>query len=159
MKVELASDDDSSLPVKKAIGVAIGYQDMLLLDNVAGTFGKSMTDDEEVQALLGDAFVYFGRHQDATQAFQNSLAAKSDPLVSDRLALAYMRSGEPITALPYAELALASGDADRLWVPQLLIHSFQGVNDHEQARLWLTKMESAVPSLLSTKPFQQLKSR
>ena len=156
MKVELASDDDSSLPVKKAIGVAIGYQDMPLLDNVASTFGKSMTDDDAVQELLGDAFVYFARHKDATQAFKNSLAAKPDPLVSDRLALAYMRSGEPVAAAPYAELALASGDADRLWVPQLLINSFQSVNDHEQAKSWLAKIESAAPSLVSTKPFQQL---
>jgi tetratricopeptide (TPR) repeat protein len=157
MKVELASDDDSTLPVKKAIGVAIGYQDMPLLDNVANTFGKSMSDDNEVQELLGDAFVYFGRHKDATLAFKNSLGSKPDELVSDRLALAYMRSGEPAAATPHAEQALASGDANRLWVPQLLISSFQGVNDHDQAKSWLSKIESAAPTFVSTKPFQELK--
>ena len=156
MKVELASDDDSTYPVKKAIGVAIGYQDMPLLDNVANTFGKSMTDDDEVQALLGDAFVYFGRHKDATHAFKHSLESKKNPLVADRLALAYMRSGEPAAAAPYAEQALQSGDANRLWVPQLLINSFQSVNDHDQAKSWLSKIESAAPSLVATKPFQQL---
>lgn len=159
MKVELASEDHSAEPVKKAIGIAIAYQDIQLLDSVAQTLGNVFADDAEVQTLLGEAFVYFCRNSDAAIAFLRANAVEPTDSLNDRIGLAYLKSGEPQNAEPYANNALASSNQERMWLPKLMIKAYQGKNDHASAKQWLAKINQSQPTFADTPEGQHIRAQ
>src|SRR5690606_38829447 len=84
---ELRKDPQNPETVQKVIGVATSYQDENLFLQVAEKLARPMTHDADVQATLGAAYAYFGRRDQAEEAYKASLAVKDDPQVSEQLAL------------------------------------------------------------------------
>lgn len=156
MKAELATDEISAEPVKKAIGIAIEHQDLQLLNSVAQTLGGLFEHDAEVQTLLGEALVYFCKNAEAAAAFSRAHAITPSDSLNDRVGLAYLRSGRPKDAVPYANNALESGVIERLWLPKLMIKGFQGINDHAAAKQWFTSIITAHPLFQETAECKQM---
>jgi len=141
----LIEDEQSSEPIKQALIVSIQYQDPKVLSDVAEHLAKPMIHDSEVQALLGDAYSYFNKNENAVPAYRYSLKAKHQAEVSDRLVLALLRTGDTSAAVPLAQEAIASKEEGRLWVGLMMSEAFQMDNQHDQSLIWLKKTEDAFP--------------
>lgn len=142
----------------RALGVAIGYQDIQLFRLLRDSLVGDREDDADVQANLARASLYFGERKAAIEAFQKSLVVKNDPEIHEELALVHLRQDNPDLAAPHLEHLAKVAFPDKLWLLQLLAGAYQGKGKHSDVLDLLDRIKGLYPSELDTKEWKRIRS-
>jgi tetratricopeptide (TPR) repeat protein len=156
---ELRKDPQNPETVQKVIGVATGYQDENLFLQVAEKLARPMTHHADVQATLGAAYAYFGRRDQAEQAYKASLAVKDDPQVSEQLALQLLRQGRPQEAETYLQHALTSEAPEQAGFVHLLGEGYLADGQIDRGLELLDKASAMEPTIRADKEHQKLRKK
>jgi tetratricopeptide (TPR) repeat protein len=143
--------------MKAAIGHAHSFQDAAFLDQLK-PHAERFQEDAEVQAQLGGAMSYFSRRQEATEAYKLSLLAEDKPEVRRLLAINLLRQGDPDQAEPLARHVMEEKLAEHMYLPILLVETYQTQGKHQQALDVLQEIEEAFPEVLKDKYFKKLRA-
>jgi len=156
---ELRQDPTNPETVQKVIGVATSYQDENLFLQVAEKLAKPMTHDADVQAVLGSAYAYFGRRDQAEEAYKASLAVKEDPEVSEQLALQLLRRGQPEEAEKYLQHLLGSSKPEHAGFVHLLGEGYLADGRTERGLELLDEAAAMEPAIQADKEHQKLRKK
>jgi len=130
---ELSGDPHNTEKVKQAIGTLVTYEDEESFNQIAAGLREHMKDNAEVQALLGKAFVYFSRNDEAEAAFRDSLAAADSADVKGDLAMSLIRQGRTAEARPLLQHVLDEKKEDDVGLLYLMIEGYQAEGRHSEA--------------------------
>ncbi|MEZ6055633.1 MAG: hypothetical protein R3C01_02910 [Planctomycetaceae bacterium] len=159
LREQIKTDGDKRQAAINAVHLAVAFQDAEMLKSVNGSLASRMTDDAEVQSVLGCACAYFGDTDGSIEAFEHSLKAKEDVDVSEFLAVALLKKQQPEEAEQHLQHLLDPGDPEKSGYIMLLAEGYQVIGNHGRAADLLEQCESLVPELSKDKEFQKLRKK
>lgn len=151
---KLRANPDDRESILHALALAMNYQDQDLFDRVAETLASRRRDDAEVQALLGEGYTYFSRHQEAEAAYRQALLAGDSPEGRERLGLNLLKQGRPEDAEPC--LAHCYGSAEGAGSLYWLVAAYQARGRHEDALRVIEAAFAKWPDLATDNDWQRL---
>lgn len=152
------ADKNSADKAKKAMEVALGFQDAEAFDAVAAAAGQQFARDPGVQMFLGDAQDHLGRPEAAEASYRAAVAAApGDDAARYALAAFLLRRVRPADAQPLLADILPQRKRDRAPLLILLAQAYQAVGAHDAAGQLVDELGTAFPDLLSDPHFEQVR--
>lgn len=142
----------------EALDAVIGYQEKPLLEKLV-PFTQNFNDDADVQAKLAACYNYFSLREEATEAYKRSLLAEDRPETRENLAFNLLRAGQPEEAYSLARHVMEEKKREKLYLPFLLIDTYQSQGKHQQALELLDELEEAFPELAQDKEVKKLRAQ
>lgn len=142
----------------QGLGHCISFQDPTLFEKLI-PMTEHFREDADVQSQLGAAYSYFSRRAEATEAYKRSLLAEDRPETRQSLATNLLRLGEPDEAEPLIRHVIENKEVHKLFLPFLLIDTYQSQGKHQQALDILDQLEAAFPDLSNDKAFKKLRAQ
>ncbi|MFT3881568.1 MAG: zinc-ribbon domain-containing protein [Gemmatales bacterium] len=134
----------------EGLGSVISYQDPELFERLI-PLAHALPEDADVQFQLGATYSYFARRSEATEAYKKSLLAEDRPQTRELMATNLLREGVPDEAEPLVRHILEEKIADKVYLPFLLVETYQSQGKHQQALDMLDDMVAAFPDLENDK--------
>lgn len=128
----------------------VSFQDPELFEKLI-PLANGLPDDADVQLQLGATYSYFARRAEATEAYKKSLLAEDRPQTRELMATNLLREGVPDEAEPLVRHILEEKIADKVYLPFLLVETYQSQGKHQQALDMLDDMVAAFPDLENDK--------
>ena len=153
---KLTQTPDDKETILAALGTATGYQDEALFDRLRVALVDQKTDDADIQAALGRSFTYFARHDEAADAFGQSLAMKDDPAVREALGLSMLRLGRPADAGEWFDHIYETGDINKTWMPYQQAVAHQAAGEHPAALAIADRVFARFPDLERDKDWKRV---
>lgn len=141
----------------EGLGSVISYQDPELFERLI-PLAHAMPEDADVQFQLGTTYSYFARRTEATEAYKKSLLAEDRPQTRELMATNLLREGVPDEAEPLVRHILEEKISDKLYLPFLLVETFQSQGKHQQALDMLDDMVAAFPDLENDKDIKKYRA-
>ena len=141
----------------QGLGSVISFQDPVLFEKLI-PLANDLPDDADVQFQLGATYSYFSRRGEATEAYKRSLLAEDRPQTRELMATNLLREGVPDEAEPLVRHILEEKIADKLYLPFLLVETYQSQGKHQQALDVLDEMVAAFPDLANEKDVKKLRA-
>lgn len=142
----------------KGLAMSISFQDAELFEKMI-PLTEPFREDAEVQSQLAAGFSYFSRRGEATEAYKRSLLAEDKPETRQQLALNLLRLGEPDEAEPLIRHIIENKEADKLYLPFLLVDTYQSQGKHQHVLDLLEQLEAAFPDLANDKDVKKLRAQ
>jgi tetratricopeptide (TPR) repeat protein len=155
-KLEANPRDKAAL--LEALDAVIGYQEKPLLDKLI-PLTQPFNDDADVQAKLAACYNYFSMREEATEAYKRSLLAEDRPETRESLAFNLLRAGQPEEAYSLARHVMEEKKREKIYLPFLLIDTYQSQGKHQQALDLLDELEEAFPELAQDKDVKKLRAQ
>jgi tetratricopeptide (TPR) repeat protein len=152
---KLQSNPHDRETAMQAIGFALAYQDEPLLGYIVQTLDGAYAGDAGVQALLGDAYLYFARWDLAEEAYRASLKAQDNEFVREQLAWCLLKQDRPDEAKPYLQHVIGKKKREAAGMVYFLIQSYQAHGRHEEALALMDQRDQAFPDWVALKEYQQ----
>jgi tetratricopeptide (TPR) repeat protein len=136
-----------------ALGMATGYQDEPLFNQVAESLAADRKDDRAIQVTLANGYVYFVRWPEAEQAYRTALALEDTEDVRESLAWTMLKQGRPDEALPFLGHILEKKKQDSAGMVYHLIAGYQAEGRHQEALAIMDERDAAFPQLVGIKEY------
>ena len=159
VREQLQSDGDRNEAAAQALQISIGFQDEPMYKSVAGGLAAGMTDESNVQTLLGAAHSYFGHDEEAVEPLRRAIELDDD---SDRrhvLASTLIRLRRPDEAEEVLKPILANATEEQVGLLVMLAEGYQTVGRHDRAIELFEQCVDLMPALASDKEYQKLLKR
>jgi tetratricopeptide (TPR) repeat protein len=143
---ELAASPNDPDALSAALATATKFQDPELFDRIAG-FARTETENPKLQLLLGETCGYFGRREEADEAFAHAIRNQPTPEVYKPAAMNALRMGEPERATELLSYIFKEKVKDDLGYIQVVIDSYQAAGKHTEALALMDKRDEAFPEL------------
>lgn len=141
----------------EGLGSVISYQDPELFERLI-PLANALPEDADVQFQLGATYSYFARRAEATDAYKKSLLAEDRPQTRELMATNLLREGVPDEAEPLVRHILDEKIADKVYLPFLLVETYQSQGKHQQALDMLNDMVAAFPDLENDKDIKKYRA-
>lgn len=141
----------------QGLSSVISYQDPELFEKLI-PLANALPDDADVQLQLGATYSYLARRNEATEAYKKSLLAEDRPQTRELMATNLLREGVPDEAEPLVRHILEEKIVDKLYLPYLLVETYQSQGKHQQALDMLDDMVAAFPDLANEKDIKKLRA-
>ncbi len=155
---KLEANPRDKVALLEALDAVIGYQEKPLLDKLV-PITHNFNDDADVQAKLAACYNYFSLREEATEAYKRSLLAEDRPETRENLAFNLLRAGQPEEAYSLARHVIEEKKREKLYLPFLLIDTYQSQGKHQQALDLLDELEEAFPELAQDKDVKKLRAQ
>ena len=139
----------------QGLSSVISFQDPELFEKLI-PLANALPDDADVQFHLGATYSYLARRGEATEAYKKSLLAEDRPQTRELMATNLLREGVPDEAEPLVRHILEEKNSDKLYLPYLLVETYQSQGKHQQALDVLDDMIAAFPDLANEKDIKKL---
>ena len=140
-----------------AIHTVVGFCAVGQFDGLAALLTASLPNNGKVLSMLAAGYEYFGRHEEAIDAYRRALAAGHDPETADALAVLLMsqrRADEAAGALKYILRDQVAAKADLL---ALLAEAYQAEGRHAEALHVLEEIARVFPELAQDATLRRLR--
>lgn len=149
---QLAASPNDPDALSAALATATKFQDPELFDRIAG-FARTETDNPKLQLLLGETCGYFGRREEADEAFAHAIRIQPSPDVFKPAAMNALRMGEPERATELLSYIFRDKVTEDLGYLQVIIDSYQASGQHTAALALMDRRDEAFPHVADDPEF------
>jgi len=153
----MREDPQNQDKAKEAIRTLVSFQDERNFLQVAPVLRQFWGAHAELLAMLGGAYAYFGKTEEAEQIYRTSMALNDTPEIRESLAMLLVRQSRSSEARPLLEHVLRDKLNDKIGFLGAVVDGFQAEGKHDEALEILNQIAAAFPEVTKEKVFQEKK--
>ena len=140
------------------IAATVSYHDKETFFEYAPEMQRTYSNDMRIHEMLGYAYSYFGRLDEAEQSLRRALSIEDTPERRELLGFNLLDQMRPQDARQYFQHILSTGIREKIAKILLLVEGFQAAGMHREALNLLNECRGIFPDITGAKRYKKLRS-